>query len=99
MGHYGGPVVPHLRAALSLSASKCGVARVCMFTAVIAYPVWWLVRSNLHQWYAMPFNGVVKLIMLPILFLRQLPPMVNVVGLIVLPPLYSYVIKWIYFFN
>jgi hypothetical protein len=76
-----------------------GVARVCMFTAVIAYPVWWLVRSNLHQWYAMPFNGVVKLIMLPILFLRQLPPMVNVVGLITLPPLYSYVIKWIYFFN
>jgi hypothetical protein len=70
-----------------------------MFTAVIAYPVWWLVRSNLHQWYAMPFNGVVKLIMLPILFLRRLPPMVNVVGLIVLPPLYSYVIKWIYFFN
>lgn len=76
-----------------------GVARTCMFTVVIAYPVWWLVRSNLHQWYAMPFNGVVKLIMLPILFLRQLPPMVNVVGLIVLPPLYSYVIKWIYFFN
>ena len=79
--------------------ASAGVARVCMFTAVIAYPVWWLVRSNLHQWYAIPFNGVVKLIMLPILFLKQLPPMVNVVGLIILPPLYSYVIKWLYFFN
>jgi hypothetical protein len=84
---------------ITIRQQVTGVARVCMFTAVIAYPVWWLVRSNLHQWYAMPFNGVVKLIMLPILFLRQLPPMVNVVGLIVLPPLYSYVIKWIYFFN
>lgn len=79
--------------------ASAGVARVCMFTAVIAYPVWWLVRSNLYQWYAIPFNGVVKLIMLPILFLKQLPPMVNVVGLIILPPLYSYVIKWLYFFN
>lgn len=79
--------------------ADAGIARVCMFTAVIAYPVWWLVRSNLHQWYAIPFNGVVKLIMLPILFLKQLPPLVNVLGLILLPPLYSYVINWLYFFN
>jgi hypothetical protein len=76
-----------------------GVARVCMFTAVIAYPVWWIVRTHIHQWYAMPFNGVMKMIMSPALFLCRLPPVAIAVGLLILPQLYSFAIKWFFFFS
>ena len=76
-----------------------GVARICMFTAVIAYPIWWVVRTHLHQWYAMPFNGVVKMIMSPALFIRRLPPVAIAAALLFFPQLYSFAIKWFFVFS
>ncbi len=76
-----------------------GVARVMMLTAVIAYPAWWLISRNMHRWYAIPLKGVSFMFMLPILFLKQFSPQVMVVGVILLPVLFTHVLRGLFFFH
>lgn len=75
-----------------------GVSRVMMLTAVLAYPAWWVISRNRHQWYAMPFKGVAFMFMLPIVFLQQFSPIITAVGVIILPALFTHVLRGLFFF-
>ncbi|SCC50953.1 hypothetical protein [Kosakonia oryziphila] len=75
-----------------------GVSRVMMLTAVLAYPAWWVISRNRHQWYAMPCKGAAFMFLLPVAFLQQFSPIITAVGVIILPAFFTHVLRGLFFF-
>lgn len=63
----------------------------------LVIPVGWALWQRRKDWYFLPIKIVVVILMFPILFIRQLPPLVNILGMMLLPMLYGIIIKMIYF--
>ncbi|GKX51572.1 J domain-containing protein [Budvicia aquatica] len=74
-----------------------GYDLILLFLAFVVAPVSWIVWSRRKQWRTLPISIVVTTIMFPILIIRQFPPVINLMGLLLLPMLYGFLIQAIYF--
>lgn len=75
--------------------AETGRAFVMMF--FIAVPVCWILWLKRREWRMLPISIVVTVIMFPILFIRQLPMLANLLGFLLLAMLYGIGIPAVYF--
>lgn len=71
--------------------------RILVIVLFMILPVVWVLWQRRSEWKTLPVQIVILVMMFPVLFIRQLPPMVNLLGLMLLPMLYGFFIEMIYF--
>ncbi|AWH87912.1 J domain-containing protein [Limnobaculum parvum] len=67
------------------------------FLLFLMIPIGWFLWSRRKQWRTLPIGIVVTIIEFPALFIRKLPPVINLLGLLFLPMIYGILIQMIYF--
>ncbi|NIF59438.1 molecular chaperone DnaJ [Enterobacter sp. Ap-916] len=71
--------------------------RALVILLFLVIPVGWALWQRRGDWRNLPVRIVVVVLMFPVLFIRQLPPLVNLLGMILLPMLYGITIEMVYF--
>lgn len=71
--------------------------RMLVIVPFLVVPVVWALWQRRGEWRTLPITIVVVFLMFPILFIRQLPPLVNLLGLMLLPMLYGILIEMTFF--
>jgi hypothetical protein len=71
--------------------------RALVIMIFLIVPVGWALWQRRSDWRNLPIRIVVVVLMFPVLFIRQLPPLVNILGMILLPMLYGIIIEMVYF--
>lgn len=71
--------------------------RVLFIVAFIIVPVVWALWQQRADWRTIPTRIVALVMAFPTLFIRQLPPLVNVLGMMLLPMLYGIIIEMVFF--
>lgn len=70
---------------------------VVLLVAFVITPILWTLWKHRHKWRALPVTIMIVFLMFPILFIRGLPPLVNLLGMMLLPMLYGIVIQMTFF--
>lgn len=71
--------------------------RALVIMLFLVIPVGWALWHRRSDWRDLPIRIVVVALMFPVLFIRQLPPLVNLLGMMLLPMLYGIIIEMVYF--
>ncbi|SMG21845.1 J domain-containing protein [Cedecea sp. NFIX57] len=71
--------------------------RALVILLFLVIPVGWALWQRRGDWRNLPIRIVVVVLMFPVLFIRQLPPLVNLLGMMLLPMLYGIIIQMVYF--
>ncbi|MBK0035449.1 molecular chaperone DnaJ [Erwinia sp. S43] len=71
--------------------------RILVIVLFLILPVGWVLWQRRTEWKTLPVQIVIFFMMFPVLLIRQLPPMVNLLGLMLLPMLYGFFIEMVYF--
>lgn len=74
-----------------------GPARVCMAIAILAYPLYWTMKVQGHNWLVRPGNVVRNVFMLPIRLIREQNMVVKFFGLFFTPILMALLIQMAYY--
>lgn len=85
------------RGASSWPGKDAITMRALVIMLFLVMLVGWMFWKQYAEWRNLPIKIVVVVLMFPVLFIRQLPPLVNLLGLILLPMLYGIFIEMIYF--
>jgi len=70
---------------------------VVFLVAFVITPIVWALWKHRHKWRELPITLMIVFLMFPILFIRGLPPLVNLLGMMLLPMLYGIVIQMVFF--
>ncbi|WP_241593295.1 J domain-containing protein [Rosenbergiella epipactidis] len=71
--------------------------RIVIILLFLILPVVGMLYQNRSDWRMLPTKMISIILIFPVLFIRGLPPLINLLGLIFLPILYSVFIKMIFF--
>ena len=91
------PLFGVLKLAYHVQPIEKGPARVCMAIAIMAYPVYWVMKMQGDSWWVRPGNGVRNLLLLPVRLIREQNIIIKFLGLFFTPILMALIIQMTYY--